>query len=155
MKLIISLGSPFLVISVENHWNQEIHWLIINIDCTIRFSELEINESFHRLKNVLKLCIHRERWKNREYRDYGIKYWLVLTFYFSGVIFFKNKCFSGVDYFKSLISFRGNYFSASQKEIKYGLSITESYLKGKRATFSQILMVRLGGVTSPFWSGWP
>ena len=71
---------------------------------------------------------------------FGGKYFQGLIF-LRGMFFFKNKFFFRGNYFKSLISFRGNYFSASHKEMKYVLSITESYLKGKRATFSQILMV--------------
>ena len=53
MKLITSLASPFLVIFVEKHSNQDIHLMNINIDCTRRLNEIEINDSSSKSRHAL------------------------------------------------------------------------------------------------------
>ena len=73
MKLITSLASPFLVILVELHTNQEIDWLLINLDIIGRINELEINDSFHLLKHVLNCAFMQsnDKIENTENKEFG------------------------------------------------------------------------------------
>ena len=53
MKIITSLASPFPVMIVEKHTDQEIYWIVTNLTSTRRINEIEINDSSSKSRHAL------------------------------------------------------------------------------------------------------